>query len=233
MKKWFLFSNLFLILAVLVGDVFYILTSEFWVKTITSIGFVLIGVINMVYVLKNKSRDWKFAMFMLIGLFFAMLGDVVLELKSGFIPGAGLFAVGHVFYFVAYCFLQRFKWQDLLAGGIIFVPSVLFITLAPIFSFGNFVMEIVCVVYAIIISCMVGKSVANFVRERNLLNLLLMIGSVLFFISDLMLLLRMFADLPDVARILCLTTYYPAECLLANSLLWTKKRDDNFSAEKK
>ena len=220
MKKTFSLVNLFLILAVIVGDVFYTISSEFWIKIVTSIGFVLIGVVNLIYVLKNNSTDKKFAIIMLVGLFFAMLGDVVLEIE--FIVGAALFAVGHVFYFIAYCFLEKFRWIDLLVGAIIFVPSVLFITLAPIFDFGGVLMEVVCIVYAIIISCMLGKSISNFIKKRNILYLILMIGSFLFIFSDLMLLLRLFAGMSEVVRVLCMATYYPAECLLAYSFLWTR-----------
>ena len=114
--------------------------------------------------------------------------------------------------------MQKFKWSDLIYGVVILVPSVLLITLAPFFDFGGVLMEIVCVVYAIIISLMVGKAVANFVRERNWLNLLIVIGSTLFFFSDLMLLLNVFASLSSVVGTLCLATYYPAEILLACSI---------------
>lgn len=223
MKRNFNLINLFLIISVLIGDIFFILNGNFWVKTATSLGFVLIGIFSLIYALKNKTLDKKFCIVMLVGLFFAMLGDVVIELD--FIIGAVLFAVGHVFYFVAYCFLISFKWTDLLAGAIIFVPSTLFILLAPIFKFESSLMQIVCVVYAIIISCMVGKSITNFIRTKNVLCLVVMIGSILFFISDLMLLLRNFAHLGAIVRILCLATYYPAECFLAYSLMLTKKKD--------
>ena len=55
-------------------------------------------------------------------------------------------------------------------------------------------MEVVCVFYALIISFMLGKAVSNIIRERNILNLLIVIGSFLFFFSDLMLLFDVFAN---------------------------------------
>ena len=155
---------------------------------------------------------------MLVGLFFAMLGDIVLDIKGMFIFGALLFAVGHVFYFISYCQLISFKWKDLIYGACIFVPATLLITLAPFFDFGGILMELVCVFYAVIISCMVGKSISNYVADRKLLHLLLLIGSLLFFFSDLMLLLNVFGDMPKVIMFLCLVTYYPAECVLACSI---------------
>ena len=216
MKKGFLIADLILILLILAGDVCYIIFGQLWLKGVTSAGFVILGILSLTYLLLSKEKDLKFPIIMLVGLVFAMCGDIVLNVH--FIGGAVLFAIGHIFYFVSYCFIQKFKWIDLIYGAVIFVPSVLFITLAPIFDFGGILMEVVCIVYAIIISCMVGKAISNLIRERNLANLIILIGSALFFFSDLMLLLNVFANLPRVVDVLCLATYYPAEILLAYSI---------------
>lgn len=223
MKKTYDILNIVLILAVLVGDICYMIYGGLWLKGLTSAGFVLLGVINLIYALKNKTGNKKFCITMLIGLAFGMLGDIILNVH--FISGAILFAVGHIAYIVAYSFVIKLKWTDLIAGMIIFIPSTLFITLAPIFDFGGSMMEIVCVVYAIIISCMVGKAITNLIKEKSLLNILLVIGSILFFFSDLMLLLDVFANLSGVVGILCLATYYPAQCILAYSLMHAKTND--------
>lgn len=216
LEKMFFISDIILMLWILAGDVCYIVLEGLVLKSLTSALFVVLGLVNLSYVVLRQNKSLKFPIIMVVGLVFAMCGDIVLEVE--FVVGAVLFAVGHVFYFVAYCFLQKFKWIDLVYGAVIFVPSVLFITLAPIFDFGGILMEIVCVVYAVIISCMVGKSISNLVSKRNLQNLIIMIGSILFFFSDLMLLLNVFASLPRVVGVLCLATYYPAEWLLGFSI---------------
>jgi len=214
-KDYFLLANLLLTLLIIVGDCLYMNYDQLWMKSLTSVLFVAMGIVNLVYLILNKQKNYLFPSIMLAGLVFACLGDIILEIE--FIVGAALFAIGHIFYFVAYCFLQKFKWTDLICGVAILIPSVLFITLAPIFNFGGVLMEIVCVVYAVIISLMVGKAITNFVRERNWQNLLIMVGSILFFFSDLMLLLNIFAGLSYVGT-LCLATYYPAEILLSFSI---------------
>ena len=133
MKKNILFFNLVLSVLILTGDVFYILYDELWIKSITSIGFVLIALINFIYLLKVNKNNLVFAMFMLIGLIFAMFGDILLEIE--FVIGAILFAVGHIFYFVAYTRLVKFNWKDLIFGVCIFVPATILILVAPIFEF--------------------------------------------------------------------------------------------------
>lgn len=222
MKGKVLISNLLIFLAVLIGDVFYINSSELWIKAITSAGFVLLGLINLIYAFKTRSAEKRFSIIMFIGLVFGMFGDIFLNIE--FIVGAIIFAIGHIMYFIAYCQLEKFNYKDLLAGLVIFIPSMLFILLAPIFDFDGSIMKILCVVYALFISCMLGKAIFNFIKERNLLNILLMVGSILFFFSDLMLLLHVFANLSSLANALCLITYYPAQCLLAFSLLWTNSK---------
>ncbi len=229
MKRKFLIANALLICLILVGDIFYILKGGLLIKSLTSAGFVLLGLLNFVFVILTKENDFKFSCLMFSGLFFAMLGDIILEIE--FIIGAVLFAIGHLLFFVSYSTLIKFKWKDLIYGAIIFVPSVLFITLAPIFDFEGMLMEIVCVIYAIIISCMVGKSISNLIYERSLKSIVIVIGSILFFFSDLMLLLNVFGDIGRIAGILCLATYYPAECVLAYSIIESKR--DKLSLKEK
>lgn len=208
--------NFILFGAIAILDIFYIIFGGLWLKAITSITFVLTGAINLIYAIKINTKQKRFSIILLVGLTFAMLGDIVLNIY--FIGGAALFAVGHVFYFISYCQIRQFKAKDLIYGTIIFIPSCLLITLAPMFEFNGILMEVVCVVYALIISLMVGKAVSNFVGEKTLLNIIVLIGSCLFFFSDLMLLINVFSSAGQVFDVLCLATYYPAEFLLAYSI---------------
>lgn len=216
MRKIYGILNIVLSFIVLSLDAIYACVGGLWLKGLTSFSFVVIGIVNMYYVVKTNSTERKFGIIMLIGLVFAMLGDIVLNIY--FIGGAVLFAIGHVFYLIAYCALSSYKWTDLIASSIIFIPSVLIITLVPIFDFGGILMEMVCIIYALIISTMVGKAISNLIKTRNIVNIVIVIGSALFFFSDLMLLLNVFGGLPRVIDILCIATYYPAQCLLASSL---------------
>lgn len=214
-KDYFLIGNLVLALLIWTGDCLYLRYDELWIKSATSALFVVIGIINLYFYLSHRDKPLKFPILMLTGLTFAMLGDIILEIE--FIVGAALFAVGHIFYFVSYAMLEKPKWTDFIYGACIFIPAVLLITLAPIFKFGGAMLEILCCVYAAIISCMVGKAASDFVRVRSKLNLVILLGSALFFISDLMLLFNVFSSVPYTGAI-CLATYYPAEILLGFSI---------------
>ena len=167
----FIGISIALCILVIIGDVFYIIYGGLWLKSITSAGFVLLGILCLVQIILNKEKNRKFPIIMVVGLCFAMLGDIILNIH--FISGAALFAIGHIFYFISYCFIINFKWIDLIYGAIIFIASCLFITLAPIFDFDGVLMEVVCVIYALIISLMVGKSISNIIRKKNVRPLII------------------------------------------------------------
>lgn len=224
MKKINIF-NFAMLIPLLVADVFYIIYGTLLVKSVASLLFVTIGLVNLIYTLKTKGKNA--AVYLLfIGLCFACFGDIFLELY--FIVGAIFFGVGHVFYFMSYCAIIKFNFKDLIYGVVIFVPVLITILFVPIFDFGGILMQIVSCVYALIISLMVGKAIANFIKEKSILNLIILIGSALFFFSDFMLLFNVFTDLSIVFGLLCLFTYYPAEFLLAYSIL--KIRRNKFEA---
>lgn len=221
MKKWFYILNVAMFILISIGNAFYITQNAIWQKSLTSAGFVILGIINLIYAIKSKNANNKFCISMVIGLFFAMLGDILLEIN--FIVGALFFAIGHIIYFVSYCLLHKINKLDFIFGSIISVISTLIIVIIPIFNFNSILLEIIVTIYAIIILFMVGKATTNLIKKRNLINIVIFAGSILFFFSDLMLLLGNFGGM-NMGN-LCLATYYPAECLLAMSLLFTKEKE--------
>ena len=80
MKKSYNIINLLLILAVCIGDIFYMIYNHsLLIKSLTSAGFVILGLINLIYAFRSSNHNKRFAIIMLIGLTFAMLGDIILE----------------------------------------------------------------------------------------------------------------------------------------------------------
>ena len=150
-----------------------------------------------------------------LGLCFAMAGDLLLGWN--FIIGAGLFAVGHILYAAAMYTRQRFARLDAAMSLMIFVIAMLLLTFIPGMAFPDPLMRIVCYAYAVIISCMAGKAVSSFLREKTLTNGLLALGSVLFFFSDVMLVLSWFAGAGRWADVCCLCTYFPGQGILAHA----------------
>lgn len=210
-------ANIVLMLAIVIGGIAYYSTHSLAVKTVASLLFVALGTVNRMYVRKAGHKNGGFAFVMVVALFFAMLGDVVLEIN--FMGGAIIFAVGHVFYFLAYCRLVRLEIGDLVPSACIFIFAAALILFLPVFDFGGMAMQIVCLVYALIIACMLGKAFSNCRRAPSVLTLLILLGSFWFFFSDFMLLFSHFADVPRIMGLLCVNSYYPAQAILGYAVL--------------
>ncbi len=204
------------------GMVWFMTEGGLSVKATASSCFVLMGGINLIYALCAKSEKRAYPVIMFCGFVFAMLGDVLLGYN--FILGAGLFAVGHIFYTIAFCTQMRICRMDALIGAVIFAGAAALLLFYDKFDFGGAVMFVVCMIYALIISCMVGKAISICIKERSIRTVLAAVGAGLFFFSDVMLVLRFFADAPWIVDRLCLVSYFPAQGLLAASVYFQVRK---------
>ena len=184
-------------------------------KGFCSFIFVLLGIVNLIYCLINKIDGKIFPVLILCGLVFGMIADVVLSFN--FIIGAAIFALGHVLYFAAFTMLHKFEARDLIAVFCILAFSIIMILL-PIYDFGSKLMFIVIIAYAVIISLMLSKALMNAVSTKKTMEIILFIGSLLFYVSDFMLLLSIFSGEKNFSSLVCCYTYWPGQILIAFSL---------------
>lgn len=216
-QKILLAVNLLIVSAILVLNYFYQSNGfDFTLKCVCSGLFALLGVINLICALTTKADNKKFYIGMSAGLILAFLGDYLIGYD--FIIGAATFAFGHVCFVVAYCFMQKMQKLDYIVSGVLFLGCLIFLLFYPLLTFEVPIFRIVCIVYALIISTMLGKAIGNFVREKNAVNGTIAVASVLFFFSDLMLVFDWFIGLWSWTDHACMGTYYPALCLLAFSM---------------
>ena len=224
-QKLMMAVNLAIIATIFVLNYFYQSNGfDFTLKCICSGSFATLGLINLAYALKTKQPNTKFYMGMAAGLVLAFLGDYLIG--KDFIVGAATFALGHICFVVAYCFMQKMQKLDYAISGALFLGCLIFLLFCPLLTFEIAIFRIVCIVYALIISTMLGKAVGNFVREKTFVNGTIATASVLFFFSDLMLVFDWFIGLWSWTDHACMGTYYPALCLLAFSIfLKTKNKN--------
>ncbi len=225
-QKIMLAVNLFIIATIFVLNYFYQSNGfDFTLKCICSGSFALLGLINLGYALKTKQRNMKFFIGMSAGLVLAFLGDYLIGYD--FIIGAATFALGHVCFVVAYCLMQKLKTLDFIISGVLFLGAATFLLFSPLLTFDQPIFRVVCIVYALIISFMLGKAVGNFIREKNSVTGTIAVASGLFFFSDLMLVFDWFIGRWSWTDNACMGTYYPALCLLAFSMFLYAKADKN------
>ena len=212
-----LFFNILIIAAIFILNYFYQKNNfVFWLKCICSAAFALLGIVNLMFAITTSQEAPEFFVLMSMALVFAMLGDVFIN--KSFAIGAGFFALGHVGFAIAYSFLQGFNPRDVIIVGVIFLATAAFLLFAPCVDFGSKKIKWICLSYSFIISVMLGKATANLICQVNAVNALISAGSLLFFFSDLMLVLNWFVGVGKWAANACMGTYYPALCILAFSM---------------
>ena len=223
-NKLMLALNSVIISAIFILNYFYQRNGfDFTLKCICSGSFAMLGIINLFHALITRQRDKKFYIGMTLGLILAFLGDVLIGYD--FIVGAATFALGHVCFVLAYCFMQKMRRLDYAISAMLFAGCLIFLLFCPLLSFEVALFRIVCIAYALIISTMLGKALGNFVREKNLVNGTIAAASVLFFFSDLMLVFDWFIGLWSWTDHACMGAYYPALCFLALAMfLKTNKK---------
>lgn len=222
-KRLFTALNV-LLLAALAGCTFVYdtINGSLMMKGVTAGCFALLGLVNLAFALCTKPRQLRFPLCMAAGLVLAMLGDILLG--RHFILGAGLFAAGHMLYAAAMYLRQRFRPLDAVMTAVMLLIALLILTFTPNLSFSSNVMRYVCYVYAVVISCMAGKALSGFLRERSTVAGLLALGSVMFYFSDVMLLLAWFAGAGDWSDTLCLYSYFPGQGVLAHAVFQQVRR---------
>ncbi len=215
MKRIFVLLSLLLSAALAVMCIVYHQNGGTLLKGVCSGLFTTVGAVNLVYcVLKKKKL--LFPVLAFSGLLLCTVGDIVL--LQNFILGAALFVCGHVLYVIAYCILRKPSAFDIPFVLIITAASVCVVTLVPVFNYGSTVMEAVAVVYAVVISFMLGKAISNVTKLPSSTTVTAAVGSLLFFVSDIALAFNVFGGTPTWADPLCLVTYFPGQLLIAWSI---------------
>ena len=225
-RNWMLAVNVIIVTAICVMNYFYQSNGfDFTLKCVCSGSFAFLGVCNLIYALATKANNRKFYICMSLGLILAFLGDYLIGYN--FIVGAGTFALGHVCFVVAYAFLQKMRALDFAVSGALFLGCLIFLLFCPLLSFDLPIFRVVCIVYALIISMMLGKAIGNFIRGRSAVCGVIAVASALFFFSDLMLVFDWFIGLWNWTSRACMGTYYPALCMLALSMFLQRISQDS------
>lgn len=217
MLKVFYSVNFLLIATIFIGNYLFLSGNDFVSKYMVSCVFVLIALINTLYAKFSGCLPIKFQVLVFFGAAFAMAGDVLID--KSFIVGAALFALGHIFYTVAQYFSVKLHALDIIFSLVLFAATASFILFYPNLNFDKDIFKWVCLAYAFIISAMAGKAVSNLINKPSVLTAVFALGALLFVFSDLMLVFGWFTKVIEHASLLCMGTYFPAQCALVFSIL--------------
>ena len=208
--------NLLLLVGSVICLIDYVMTGGWATKGMTSSWFVMIGLVNLRYAIKERISKVIFVCVMVAGLILGMLADIMLG--KNFMLGIILFALGHVAYMIGFFLRIKLSKKDFMLCIPGVIMSVIAVVGTPFIQVQDPLLEKMLIGYAIIIGVMLGKSVSNFLIEKNRTNTFIMIGSIMFWFSDLMLAFNMFGNGGHTASLLCCFTYWPGQCVLAYAL---------------
>lgn len=188
--------------------------SEFYVlwKALCSMPFVIYGTIRLV-----KSKKCFYTLFLYAGLIFSLGGDIAIELSL--IAGMIFFALGHICYTVSFFSFGGVKLRALAVTAAVVLVIFAIITIGKI-DLGD--MKIPVAVYTLLISFVMSKSLDSLKYLDRKSAITLISGTVLFLISDFILLFMFFTDASEMAKTAYYWgnsfTYYTAQILIAKSI---------------
>ncbi len=206
------------------------LVLQVYLKALASILFVCAGL----FAARERRSGSSYVRFILLGLIFGCVGDISMQISDikgelYFIIGLVTFALGHVFYLVAFFKKSSFRWYNLILTLLVIPAAIVGIPLSQAFEFNPGFLFFAVIAYGVIMTFMVGKSL-SFVEFKGHPRFVQMtiIGAILFGISDIILLfilffkpvssLAQFDPFLLMLRMVGLVTYYVGQGLIALSL---------------
>lgn len=232
---YFLLVIAFLIVRIRQGGV-----KALVLKTLSSITFILLGIIA----LSMSFGNFSYGIFIVIGLFFGMLGDVFLDLKyvhkkydeKYTYAGMLSFLIGHLFYIVGIlaAYTEYVLWQIVFAIFCATVVSAIshFSSKKMSVNYGKF--ETLSFIYGTVtmITVTLSLNAMNMLGWLPVINgeptpeslpryIVMFAGTILFALSDLVLSFVFFKEGENKSRnvILNHTLYYTSQYILVLSIL--------------
>ncbi|MCB9210557.1 MAG: lysoplasmalogenase [Ignavibacteriales bacterium] len=167
-------------------------------------------------ILKTPNNSDNYKSLIIVGLFFSLLGDIFLMLKKKdlFIQGLASFLAAHISYIFAVSIGIGFFINFLSLIIAVFFLILLFTII--ISNSGKY--KIPVTLYGFVITFLLWQSLNRFSLLENVSALFLLLGIILFTISDFILAYNKFVKKIKFAQFYILPTYYLAQILITYSI---------------
>jgi uncharacterized membrane protein YhhN len=192
----------------------------------------IIPLLAAIYISYQHQRKPLFKDYVLLGLLFSWVGDVLLQAPNLFIPGLLSFLTAHVFYIIYFAKTKSdqtsfFKLRPIMLIAVMaYLLEFLYIlwpTLGP--------MRIPVLIYGITISTMLSAALWQYQKLENKTALYFIIGATLFVTSDSLLALNMFKEHFSMAGILIMSTYILAQLFIVLGAIKVQIHSQHTTAE--
>ena len=198
-----------IVLIVLVIDLFLIFNNNIELRFFTKP--ILLPVLILWYISSSKSEKIQLNAFFLAGLILSFFGDLFLLFKWGFLPGLGSFLLAHLCYIISFKKKPQKRIKEFWPIILSLYASILLVFLFPYLK----EMKIPVFIYAVVISVMMYSALKT--HNRNLI-----IGALLFLISDTLLSVNLFLKPLMILNLLVMITYVSAQWFLVRGMLSSK-----------
>ncbi len=208
---------LFVFLLVSLIDIIAILNNSSLWQTIAKP--LIIPSLLAYYITSSKSKNKLY----ILALVFSFAGDVLLLDKTDlFLFGIGAFLITQVLY--VYLFSKGLGNSSRAKKIMAFVPfSIFFVVLIRVLKPGLEGFFIPVVIYGIAISSFGSISLLKYLAKKDKVNLSLLIGAVIFIISDSLIALHKFHEPRSFYPVVIMFTYIIAQYLIASFMLGSEK----------
>ena len=199
-----------ILIIIFVIDLFLIFNNKIELRFFTKP--ILLPILILMYISKVKSEKMQLNSFFLAGLVLSFFGDLFLLFNWGFLPGLGSFLLAHLFYIIS--FKKKLQkriskfWPIILS----LYASILLVILFPYLK----EMKIPVIIYAVVIATMMYNALKT--HNRNLI-----IGALLFLISDTLLSVYLFLQPLMILNLLVMATYILAQLFLVSGMISNDK----------
>ncbi|CAG9809048.1 unnamed protein product [Chironomus riparius] len=174
----------------------------------------------MIFLLMNdykEPRQVRHKRFLLTGLFFSLIGDIMLDYKAGgenaFAIGMASFAVAQIIYVISFGFKPL---RPIIGLGFYAIGGSV---IAIIFKSFKGIFIVAIPIYSLLLETMVWRAFARVINIKSLPQICCAIGALLFIISDSLIAVNMFLLPIHNAQVLIMITYYLAQLGITLSVL--------------
>ena len=197
-----------------IADVYGIISANETIKTIAKP--MLLTLLVVVYLASVKKPIFWYV----LGMFFCFVGDVLLMFNGAnfFMYGLSAFLFGHVVYIkVTSSFLPNDLTVKMISSAF---PFVVFFAVLMYLIYPNLgEMLIPVAVYGITISTFGSVALLNYRNEKSTENLWLLVGALLFILSDSLIALNKFYEPHDIYGVSIMITYILAQFLICKAMI--------------
>lgn len=173
----------------------------------------LLPIIIWFYFTYSKQNVFRINQWFLSGLILSFLGDVFLLFEWGFMPGLGSFLLAHICYIVYFFKIKKKNVWSWLPFVLLYLGLFIYYTYPYLNE-----MKIPVVIYGITIATMLYFSIST-------CSLLLILGAILFVLSDSVLAINMFVQHTIGKEFIVMITYILAQLILVLGVIGVEKKN--------